>query len=194
MNKTTIPNAVAAIILVLLTAGCDMPVLRPVDAEGNVPKTLVIAPDRPDELAAVAAMETARMNYEYRLIVLQDHYTAAGNMDKLLWAKREAKNLADSQAFTWVGLDPVAPPAEQSPHPGQHALVEQVIAARQQYKAALTDLTNFYDTADMDFQAACTRNIQDRLDPVYTYMYFLSAEIPPADLKAVEVIPDAETL
>ncbi len=186
---------IAGVLAWVSLAGCDRPPSAPKTADRETVEVLSVSPAERGELKAATALETARVNYLYRLGVLQAYYEKVGNMDKLLWARREAKNLNRVQTFQWEGLPAIAPPTGESiENVDERALVEYVVAARKTYTDAIGELTDFYNRAGQAFKAKLIANMKDRFDPVRTYMYFLSAEIPPADLKPTDVIPEADAL
>ena len=187
---------IAALLASLLLAGCDSPPSPPRRAKSlRRVKVLAVSSAERDELKLATNVETARVNYRYRLKVLEGYYQKVGQMDKLIWARKELKNLDRAQAFSWVGLPAINPPKGESLEGAdERALVEYVVAARKKYTAAVAELADYYRAARRNRKARQIANMQDRFDPIRTYMYFLSAEIPPADLKCVAVIPEADGL
>ena len=187
--------AVGACVCGLLT-GCDRPPGPPATVDHKVPKRLAVAPGHAAEQTAVTAAKTAHVNYQYRLEVLKAYYRQTGNMDKERWTDREIKNLANAQTFTWEGTPAVvAPKGESLTDADEHLLVEYVIQARKEYIKAVRDLAGFYGTsAPNAYKQKRVINILERFDPVRTYRYFLEAELPPAGLKPVEVVPQADQL
>jgi tetratricopeptide (TPR) repeat protein len=180
MSKTLAWTTVLGACVWSLTAGCDRPVGPPKTANHKVPKSLAVAPGNAAERGAVTAAEEARVNYHYRLTVLRSYY----------------KNLAQAHTFTWEGVAEVNPPKGESlASADEHLLVEYTVSARKAYLKALRDLVKFYRSADANsYKAERVANILDRFDPVRTYMYFMEAELPPASLRPVEVIPEAEEM
>jgi hypothetical protein len=74
-------------------------------------------------------------------------------------------------------------------------LVEYVVGARREYLKAIGDVLDFYKRTGVNsYKAQRVANVLARFDPVHTYMYVLQAEIPPADVKPVEVIPQADKM
>ena len=185
----------AGMFSIMLSAGCDRPPSPPKNEEGDSIKVLSVAIDDAAEQEAATALETARVNYRYRLYVLHAYYEKVGNMDKRNWARRELKNIDNIQTFQWAGLPIVEqPPGESLAQVGERALVEYVVAARVEYTQVLAALEALYENQGLSRKASMVRNMQDRFDPVRTYLYFLSAEIPPADLKPTDVVTDADAL
>jgi len=185
----------AAIPVFVVITGCDRPPAPPKTADEEHVKVISIAPSERGELQAAAAVEAAKVNYRYRLQVLQGYYDKVGNMDKLIWTQREMKNLDQVQTFAWEGLPDITPPIGESLEDAdERILVEYVVQARTDFKNAMEELAQFYQRSDQNFKAALIHNMQDRLDPIRTYMYFFSAEIPPADLRPVAIIPEADAL
>ena len=158
-------------------------------------KTLTVAPEDTAERLAVTAVKTARADYAFRLDVLQKYYHSVGNIHKLTWAKREMENLRETKKFKWEGVPAVLPPGRETlEQPDERLLVEDVVGARRDYKDAVAKLLAYYEQQGLVFKAKVIRNMQERLDPIRIYMYFLSAEIPPADLKTNQVIAEADDL
>jgi len=194
LRKTSAWLTCGVVAAWLLAAGCDSPPTPPKLGRHRV-EVLEVSPAERGELKAAAAVEAARINYRYRLQVLQGYYEQVGNMDKLTWARRELKNLDNAQTFAWSGLPEIFPPTgERVAGADERVLVEYVVAARQEYKRAVGELVEFYRRAGQDFRARLIANMQARLDPIRTYRYFLSAEIPPADMKPAAVVPQADAL
>lgn len=178
-----------------LVAGCDRPPFPPKDAEGNIVKVLSVSPAEREELEAATTTEAAKVNYQYRLQVLKAYYEGTGNMDKLIWARRELKNLQQAWVFGWEGLPEITPPTGESVEDvDEHLLVEYVVVARKEYLDAVAKLVDFYSKAGRDFETSLIQNVQARLDPVRLYVYYFAAELPPAGAKPVAVIPQAEML
>jgi TolA-binding protein len=145
------------------------------------------------EVAQVLVDATAV--YEYRLTVLKQYYKRTGAYSKSRWVDKERKNLDRAWTFTFEGLS--KPAVEQAPsldEVDEATLVEQVIAAREGFLAGVDGLAKYYKASEQDFKFRLATNIRQRFDPVRTYMYFLDAEVPPADLKGVDVIAEAEAL
>ena len=189
VSRLTAFGVVACCVL----CGCDVPASPPKTAEGKAAKFVAVAPG--PELDAVTALETARVNYDYRLQVLVDYYFKVGNMDKHNWAVREKNNLAQARTFVWEGVPQVlAPTGESLADADEHVLVEYAVSARNNYIDAVEKLAAVYEHQQQAFKAGLVRNMQQRLDPVRTYMYFLEAEIPPAEMKPETVVPEADAM
>ncbi len=157
--------------------------------------TVSPSPDAAKELRAVTAVETSRVKYRFHLNVLKDYYHSIGNIGKLTWATREISNLQRAKTFQWQGVPTIHPPAREAlEEPDERLLVENVVSARRDYQTAVIKLLAYYESQNLTFKAKAIRNMQERLYPFRTYMYFLSAEIPPADLKTDQVIPEADEL
>lgn len=156
---------------------------------------LTVSPEAVVERRTVTAVETSRVNYMFHLNVLKDYYQNIGNIGKLTWATREINNLQRARAFQWRGIPAILPPARESlEEPDERLLVENVVSARRDYQTAVIKLLAYYERQNLTFKANVIRNMQERLYPFRTYMYFLSAEIPPADLKTDRVIPEVDAL
>jgi len=76
----------------------------------------------------------------------------------------------------------------------ERLLVEYTVAARNDYKIALSELYQFYLEKDRELKAEVVKRTAERLDFVRTYGYLAGAEIPPGDLAPVEVIPEADAM
>lgn len=173
----------------------DKPPAPPRLATGRSVKFLDVTGASKAESDAVTALETARVNYQYRLEVLQGYYGKLGDMTKLTWARRELDNLGGVQKFRWVGLPDIRPPKGESvAGADERLLVEYVVSARKEYTGALGALLGYYQSAGETFRASVVRNMQQRFDPIRTYMYFLHAEVPGQDLRPMAVIPAADKL
>jgi len=195
MKRTIAFSILLSLFACFVFAGCDVPLAPPKTAEGHVVKVLAVKEGDQAELAAVTAAEKARVNYEYRLNVLQSYYERIGNLDKYRWTRRELKYYQKEMTFRWQGLAEITPPAGESlADVDERLLVEQVVAARNAYHGALAELVALYQRKGENFKAALVRSVQQRHDPVRTYMYFLNAEIPGPDLRPTEVVPVADTL
>lgn len=147
------------------------------------------------ERTQATALEAARINYRFRLSVLQAYYERVGNLDKYKWAQRELQNLDNVQTFTWHGLHTVVAPAGQAVvGTDERRLVEDTLTARKDYMAAVEALAVLYEKQGDTFRAAMVRNMQERLDPVHLYQYFLDAEVPPPDLRPTRLVIEAEKI
>lgn len=194
MKSATLLTALAMVATAML-AGCDKPPAPPTNPGGGDIQAVSVDSQDPAEFQTITAVETARVQYRHRLVVLQQYYEATGNMDKLNWATRELKNLDNAQTFSWQGLPEIQPPpAESIRNADERMLVEYAVGARRAYKRAVEQLAQLYEVRNEPVMAKLIRNMQARLDPIRTYMYFMDAEIPPADLKPERVDPQAEQL
>jgi len=187
---------IAVCVLVVSLCGCDRKPPPPKTEQGRVLSVLAVDPNDQQEQQAVTALESARVNYKFRLEVLLAYYEKVGNMDKRNWALRELKNLSEAQTFTWANIPEVLPPQRESlEQADEQALVEYTIAARRRYLGALDELIQFYRRRSPgSYKALRVENIRARFDPVRTYMYFLEAEMPGPDIRPIEVIPEADEL
>jgi len=195
MTKT-MAYAVATGLLAWTLVGCNLPPSEPKTAGHKAPKALSVVAGNSAEREAVLAAEKARVEYRYRLVVLQNYYSRTGNLDKHRWTERELDNLATAQRFTWEGLADISEPAGESlQNADEHLLVEYVVSARKAWLKAVQDLVAYYrQTTPGSYKAERVANVLERFDPVRTYLYILDAEVPPADLKPVEVIPQADEM
>ena len=193
MKRTACLCVIAGVLAGLSAAGCNAPPRVPRSADGKAAKELLVDLGNAAELQAARTMEVARVNYAYRLNVLRQYYEHVGNMDKYNWAGQETKNLHQAVTFTWAGAGEIPTPGGESVEGAdERVLVESVVLARQRFLQAVQDMLRLYDPSV--YKARRLQNVLDRFDPVRTYMYFLSVEIPPADVRATEVIPAAEAL
>ena len=196
MTKNIAWSAVLGILVCGLTAGCNWRPKPPKAEDGKVLTSLAVHPENAAELTAVTAAEEARVNYHYRLVVLKGYYVKTGDMDKRKWTDEELENLADTHTFTWEGLPEISPPQGESlAGADEHMLVEYTVSARNAYLKAMRALFAYYqESAPSSYKAQRVANTLDRFDPVQTYMYFFEAELPPADQKPDQVIPEADKL
>lgn len=195
MSRTLAWMATGLSISLGLFVGCDLPPSPPSTSGGQRVKVVTVAPENAAERAAVTEYETARVNYVYRLQVLNAYYDRVGNLDKFNWSRNEMGNLSNVQTFRWDAVPEVLPPEGESiEQADERLLVEYVIGARQGFLDALGRLQAFYEQDGQSLKAALVKNSRARFDPVRTYMYFLSAETPMKDVAPTEVIPEAEQL
>ena len=196
MNSTLAKLGFVAVWTCGLLVGCDSPPSPPSTVNHKVPSTLTIVSGDQAELAAATKAETAKVNYRYRLTVLHTYYTQTGNMDKTRWAQNETNNLDRAQTFQWAGIPQiVSPTGESLAGVDEHLLVESVIGARTAYLDAMRALLAYYRGATGDtYKAQRVANVLERFDPIRTYKYFLEAEMPPAGLRPVQVIPEAQQM
>lgn len=195
MVRTGFGTGMLCVSVAWVLTGCDRPPAPPRTADGRSVTSVQVADPASPEGQAVTALETARVNYKYRLTVLAGYYNRVGNANKLVWTQRELKNLDTAHTFSWGGVGQILPPEGESvENADERILAEYVVGARNQYLQALDNLIDLYERTDNVFRARLVKNIKERFDPVNTYMYFMQAEVPPADLKPIEVIPEANQL
>jgi hypothetical protein len=176
-------------------AGCDVPPAPPKTAAGGTLDVLMVNPQDPMEVELATQLEAARVNYRYRLEVLEAYYTDVGYADNMLAARRERANLNQAQAFDWHGLPEVLPPQGESfRDTDERLLVEYVVSARQEFIQAAQQLRQFYAGRGDVYRAKVMANLMDRFDPVRMYVYYPDAEIPGPDLRPTAVIPEADEL
>lgn len=198
MNRALRLVTILAVSSWWFVGGChDRPPSPPRPSLFRRLKVLTVSPS-PEvdvERRTATAVESARVNYLFHLNVLKDYYESIGNIGKLTWATREISNLQQARTFQWRGVPAILPPARESPEePDERLLVEHVVSARRDYQTAVSKLLAYYERQNLAFKANVIRNMQERFYPFRTYMYFLSAEIPPADLKTDQVIAEANEL
>jgi TolA-binding protein len=194
--KSTLARLLFVASLMYSLTGCSGPPQPPRTADDKLPTTLGVTPGDAAEVAAATAAESARVNYRYRLTVLNSYYVQTGNMDKSRWAQREMENIDKAQTFQWSGIPEITPPVGESlANADEHLLVEYVLGARTAYLSAMRNLLAFYRNKSGDtYKAQRISNVLDRFDPIYTYKYFLEAEMPPATNRPVQVIPAADKM
>jgi TolA-binding protein len=194
--KSTLASLLFVAALTYTLTGCSIPPQPPRTANYKLPTTLAVTPGDTAEVAAVTEAESARINYRYRLTVLHSYYMQTGNMDKAGWAQREMENLDHAQTFQWSGIPEITPPVGESlANADEHLLVEYVLGARTAYLSAMRNMLAFYRNKSGDtYKAQRISNVLDRFDPIFTYKYFLEAEMPPATNRPVQVIPAADKM
>lgn len=149
----------------------------------------------PKELAAAQAVEVARVNYEFHLAVLGKRMQAVGDLRRERWAQRELKNLQDSHNLKWIGLGKILPPDSATLGEANKTLmVEYVVSARGKYLQAMDDLLALYQGERDRNGIKSVQAVLDAFNPIRTYMYFLSVEIPGENLRADEEILAATDL
>jgi len=154
-----------------------------------------VNPSDATEIARVKDLLGARAMYRRSLNVLHAYYVKRGAIDKDRWSDRELENLEKAQPWQFVGVDQPAPlPGQSLENVTEAALVEQVIADRENWKDAVDRLARHYAAGGMGFKQSAVENIRRRFDPIHEYDYFLNAEIPPDSLRPTEVIPAADAL
>ena len=179
----------------LLGAGCNLRPAPPKTYSGRKVTVVAVNPTDKAEIKGVEALHEATARYRQNLGVLQAYYIKVGSYDKEKWTKLELKNLDNARTWQYEGVPEPAPTQGLSVEGvTEAALVEQVIAWRQQWKQSLLTLGKHYRLGGMDFKYALIANVLRRHDPVREYDYFLNAEIPPATLRPTEVVPAADAL
>ena len=149
----------------------------------------------PNELAVVQAAEVARVDYEFYLEVLRDQMKAGGDLRKQIWAERELENLIEAHDLTWGGLGEITPPQRSAlAKTDEPLLVEYVVTARRKYLKAMDDLLSLYQSTQDRPNVERIQDVLDAFNPIHTYMYYLSAEIPSDDLRATEPVLQATDL
>ena len=192
---TSIRNILLVTALAVFVSGCNNPPPSPRTADSKAVKVVVVNTADAEEVAAVSDLQTAAAAYKQALRVLQAYYIKTGAYDKQVWAEKELANLAQAQTFTFEGAGaPSVPPSESVENVNEAAAAETVVVERRNWLRCLEKLANYYSQKGLTFKLAMVKNIQARFDPVYTYAYFMHAEVPPADLKPTEVVPEADTL
>jgi hypothetical protein len=185
--------SLATVLIGVWACGCDVPPPAPRAASSG--KTLTVRQDDPEEVREALALETARVAYQDRLEVLRDYYERVGNADKYQAACNELNTLHQAQMFHYGDLPQIVPPERENlESPDERLLVEYVVAARRAYLTAVDKLIALYENEGNHYRASFVRSIKERFDPVRIYMYFPAAEIPPADLRASDSIPEADAM
>lgn len=185
----------------LVLIGCQGPSFfdtkepPPGTAIGVPATTLAVNKDDPEEVEAVTIYQAAKVQYRQSLNVLRAYYARIGYYDNLKFAENEITNLEGAQTFQYTGIPAAAPAAPQSVEGvDEVGLVEQVVRDRNAWEAALNRLADLYTRKGVDYKLQMVRNVQARFLRTHVYDYVLAAEIPPADLKPTEVIPEADAL
>jgi len=193
MNGTKVTIKMLVTFVLIVAAGCDIRPAPPRNEAGEVIRTIQVA--TPGEQEAAQRLIDAQAEYRQRLAVLSAYYRSAGALAKGKWAGKEINNLEKAQVFTFVDMKPAEVQRGPSIREADEAtLVEMVVEARKAYCLAVDELILYYDSSAQPLKLEMADNIRRRFDPVRTYMYFLDAEVPPADLRPAEVIPAAEQL
>jgi TolA-binding protein len=176
-------------------AGCDTVPSSPKVTTIDKPNTLPVTQDDEAEVKLAIGLETARINYAYRLEVLDGYYQQVGDADKYKATKNELKALNQAQNFKWDGLPEIVPPERESiANVDERLLVEYAIAARNEYQKAVNNLLALYEKDGRIARAALMRALKKRYDEVRASMYFFDAEIPGPDLRPTEVVPEADAM
>ncbi len=196
MKRITGSVTLLLTLTLIMSAGCDIKPPAPMSPDGQVLRALIIDMTDQAELEAVAAVESGRVNYAHRLNVLVAYFDKVGNMTRLIWAQRELKNLETAQTFVWKNAPQILPPpAESLENADERMLVEYAVTARNDYTAAVIALLEYLtNKGPDDYKTLRVANMQDRFDPIRTYLYFMDAEIPSQDLRPSEVDPTADAL
>ncbi len=180
---------------VVMQAGCDARPPAPKALSGDPLTTLSVNSEDPAEIAGAAAMEAGRIEYKFRLEVLQNYYYHVGDATRYIWTQDEIKNLDEAQQFEWVGLPKIVPPSKESvAGADERVLVEDLVVSRRKFLAGMEELAQYYERKNDGWKAKVIRNVQARLLPQRTYMYFLDAEIPGPDARPTQVISAADQL
>ncbi len=190
-RRNTVIVALLATALVV-AAGCDVKPSPP-KLDGRPVTSIILTTE--GERDAAQRLVDAQAEYRWRLAALAAYYQANGALTKHRWALREAENLQQAHVLNFKDLQVNEP--DRGPAVGEAdeaTLVERVVAARKAYMDAIDALILYYEGVGEPFKLATVDTVRRRFDPVRTYMYFLDAEVPPADLKPLQIIPEAEQL
>lgn len=95
--------------------------------------------------------------------------------------------------FTPAG-DPLMPGADQSSRATEIQMVEQMVTYRNSYLKELENLGKFYDHQGNHLKAVWVKQEQDALTAMEMKPYLVVAEIAGPDLKATEVIAEADAI
>ena len=191
MDRTFVRMTVLASLASFLVAGCDSKPGVPVTASGRQPESITV--NSASERDAATTLESARVNYRYRLEVLQSYYNHVGNAARYQWTVQEIQNLDEAQQFRWRGVaEVVAPTGESIENTDEQLLVEYLVQARNTYLQAVDELAAFYERQGLTFQAAVVRNMQARCHKHRRYDYLDT--VPPADLRPTQVISEADAM
>ena len=195
MNTKRISFVIAALLASTMLTGCNTLPDMSKDDLGRPIQTMEVGPQDLPLFNAVKDAESSRVNYRYRVQILQGFYSRIGNHDKFEAASFEQNNIDRAQFFRWVGFTVTEPGAPVNvTDVDEPSLVEAVVGARQQWTAALTKVRDLYAAKGLTFQANTVQRVVDRLDPVDLPVYLLSAELPPTTLRPTDVIPEADQM
>ena len=141
----------------------------------------------------MTGLEKSRVNYQYRLEVLYGYYNRIGNLDKRDWAGRELATYQNAQTFHWEGVPQVLPPQGESvENADERVLVEYAVASRRQYLDAANKVIAMLNANGDTYKAGRVKNVLDRMDLSHRFTFI--AEIPPADLRPTQVVPEADKM
>lgn len=195
MRHTIVQSTVFVALAGFLMAGCSARPPVPKTLSGDKLTMLTVNSGDETEITGAAAMEASRIEYKFRLEVVRSYYKHVGDGTKYLWTEEELENLAEAQKFAWVGLPKITPPASEAIEGAdERVLVEDLVFSRRKFIESMDELAQFYDRKGDTWKAKVIRNVDARLLPHRTYMYFINAEIPGPDLRPSEVISAAEQL
>lgn len=196
MDMKRISRVIVALLAGTMLAGCNLPPDTPTMPGGQKLTAMESgAANDPVLFQAIKDAESARVNYKYRVQILQGFYNRIGNFDKHKDATLELKNIDRAQYFKWVGLEVSEPGAPVNVSTVDEAsLVEAVVGTRRQWTADLAKVRDLYTAKGLTHQAKTVQIVIDRLDPVDLPVYLLSAELPPPTLKPTDVIPQADQM
>jgi len=151
------------------------------------PGPSIQTPGDATETASAEAVELARANYQFFLEALRDRMKVGGDIRKQVWAERELENLADAHTLRWDGLGEIVPPDASSLADANEALlVEYVVGARRGYLKAIDDLLAIYQSTQDERKIRRVEAVLNAFNPVYTYLYYLTAEVPGPTLRAIK--------
>jgi tetratricopeptide (TPR) repeat protein len=194
MKRTTTLAAAAALSACCWTGGCNDTPKLPKAPDGKELTVLAVDAADPAEQAAVEAAENARVNYRYRIQILERYYKLRGHLLKLRWARRELENLEQAQPFTFEGVEMQPPPPESYADADERLLAEYAVAARKRWLAALDALEKVYADKGKGYERRIVQVVRRRLDPVKTYTYVVEGEIPGPELRPTTALPQADDL
>jgi len=192
MNRRNVVIVALLAMVLIAAAGCDVKPSPP--KAGRRPVTSIVITTEGERDAAQCLVD-AQAEYRWRLAALAAYYQTNGALVKHAWAVREAENLEQAHVVAFKSLQVNEP--DRGPAVGQAdeaTLVERVVTARKAYMDAIDALTLYYQGLGDAFKLSLVDTVRRRFDPVRTYMYFLDAEVPPADLKPLQIIPEAERM
>ncbi|MFW6155110.1 MAG: tetratricopeptide repeat protein [Planctomycetota bacterium] len=192
MNGRNVVIVALLAMVLIAAAGCDVKPSPP-KVDGRPITSIILTAE--GEREAAQRLVDAQAEYRWRLAALAAYYQTNGALIKHRWAVREAKNLEQAHVLSFKDLQVNEP--DRGPAVGQAdeaTLVERVVAARKAYMDAIDELTLYYEGVGAPLKLAAVDTLRRRFDPVRTYMYFLDAEVPPADLKPLRITPEAEQM
>ncbi|MCD6364790.1 MAG: hypothetical protein J7M14_02840 [Planctomycetes bacterium] len=185
--KQTMKCALTIVLAATLVTGCTG------KGKGQSDQVKAIGYSAQEELDTMQALELARENYRFRLEALKHRFTTVGDLQRESWADKELKNLLSVDRLVRKGVREVEAPQMESLAGADVAmLIELVVSARRTYLQAADKLLSMYQRSQDIENVRKVRSAREKFNPIMTYLYSLSAEIPGPQLRATVVRPEAE--